>query len=58
MPDSGFKVHAMELGPMENFVYLVEDLASRRSLPHASPQDAAAIAPSHRGHPKGRLAAT
>jgi len=25
-----FRVHAMELGPMENFVYLVEDIASRR----------------------------
>ncbi len=30
MSASGFKVHAMELGPMENFVYLVEDIASRR----------------------------
>ena len=30
MSDSAFKVHAMELGPMENFVYLVEDLGSRR----------------------------
>ena len=30
MSDCGFKVHAMELGPMENFVYLVEDTASRR----------------------------
>jgi glyoxylase-like metal-dependent hydrolase (beta-lactamase superfamily II) len=30
MSDSAFKVHAMELGPMENFVYLVEDSASRR----------------------------
>jgi len=30
MSDPGFKVHAMELGPMENFVYLVEDCASRR----------------------------
>ena len=30
MSDSTFKVHAMELGPMENFVYLVEDVASRR----------------------------
>ena len=30
MSDPGFKVHAMELGPMENFVYLVEDTASRR----------------------------
>lgn len=30
MSTSGFKVHAMELGPMENFVYLVEDIASRR----------------------------
>jgi len=30
MSDSAFKVHALELGPMENFVYLVEDVASRR----------------------------
>lgn len=30
MSDSAFKVHALELGPMENFVYLVEDIASRR----------------------------
>ena len=30
MTDSSFIVHAMELGPMENFVYLVEDIASRR----------------------------
>ena len=31
MPESGFKIHAMELGPMENFVYLIEDLGSRRA---------------------------
>lgn len=31
MPESGFKIHAMELGPMENFVYLIEDLGSRRT---------------------------
>ena len=30
MSESAFKVHAMELGPMENFVYLIEDIASRR----------------------------
>ncbi len=30
MSNTSFKVHAMELGPMENFVYLVEDVASRR----------------------------
>ena len=30
MTDSSFRIHAMELGPMENFVYLVEDLKSRR----------------------------
>ncbi len=30
MTDSSFRVHAMELGPMENFVYLVEDLKSGR----------------------------
>lgn len=30
MSDSAFRVHALELGPMENFVYLVEDVASRR----------------------------
>jgi len=31
MSESGFKVHALELGPMENFVYLVEDIATRRT---------------------------
>jgi len=31
MTDSTFRVHALELGPMENFVYIVEDLASRRA---------------------------
>jgi hydroxyacylglutathione hydrolase len=31
MPETGFKIHAMELGPMENFVYLVEDIATRRT---------------------------
>jgi len=30
MSDSAFRVHALELGPMENFVYLIEDIASRR----------------------------
>lgn len=30
MSDTGFKVHALELGPMLNFVYLVEDIDSRR----------------------------
>ena len=30
MSDSGFKVHPLELGPMLNFVYLVEDIGSRR----------------------------
>lgn len=30
MSEATFKVHAMELGPMENFVYLVEDTASAR----------------------------
>jgi glyoxylase-like metal-dependent hydrolase (beta-lactamase superfamily II) len=30
MPETTFKVHALELGPMENFVYLVEDVESRR----------------------------
>jgi len=30
MSESSFKLHSMELGPMENFVYLVEDVASRR----------------------------
>ncbi len=30
MSDPAFIVHAMELGPMENFVYLIEDVASRR----------------------------
>jgi hydroxyacylglutathione hydrolase len=31
MSESGFKIHAMELGPMENFVYLVEDIATGRT---------------------------
>ena len=30
MSESAFRVHALELGPMENFVYLIEDIASRR----------------------------
>ena len=30
MSENSFRVHAMELGPMEKFVYLVEDIASRR----------------------------
>lgn len=30
MSEQSFRVHAMELGPMENFVYLVEDVATRR----------------------------
>ena len=30
MSESTFKIHALELGPMENFVYLVEDISSRR----------------------------
>ena len=31
MSDSGFKVHSMELGPMENFVYLIHDHATDRA---------------------------
>ena len=31
MSETGFNVHALELGPMENFVYLVEDIATRRT---------------------------
>jgi len=31
MSESGFKVHALELGPMENFVYLIEDTASKHA---------------------------
>ena len=30
MSESAFRVHALELGPMENFVYLIEDITSRR----------------------------
>lgn len=26
-----FKIHALELGPIENFVYLIEDIASKRA---------------------------
>jgi hydroxyacylglutathione hydrolase len=31
MPASTFSIHSMELGPMENFVYLIEDHASGRA---------------------------
>lgn len=31
MSNRGFKVHTLELGPMLNFVYLVEDIATRRT---------------------------
>jgi hydroxyacylglutathione hydrolase len=28
MSNSGFKIHTLELGPMLNFVYLIEDIAT------------------------------
>lgn len=31
MSDTGFKIHALELGPMLNFVYLIEDTATRNT---------------------------
>lgn len=31
MPSSKTRIHALELGPMENFVYLIEDVKTRRS---------------------------
>lgn len=29
--DTPFRIHAFELGPMENFVYIIEDVRSRRA---------------------------
>ncbi|MFT5657202.1 MAG: hydroxyacylglutathione hydrolase [Gammaproteobacteria bacterium] len=43
MSDSGFKIHALELGPMLNFVYLVEDIATRRTAVVDPAWDAPAI---------------
>lgn len=31
MSDAPFTIHAMELGPMENFIYLVEDKATKKT---------------------------
>jgi len=28
---SKFKIHSLELGPMNNFIYLIEDAASKRA---------------------------
>lgn len=44
-----YRIHALELGPMENFVYLVEDLASARAAvvdPAWEPQEIVALAES------------
>ena len=43
MSDSGFKIHALELGPMLNFVYLIEDIATRRTAVVDPAWDATAI---------------
>jgi len=43
MTDSGFKIHALELGPMLNFVYLIEDIATRRTAVVDPAWDAHAI---------------
>ncbi len=43
MSDSGFKIHALELGPMLNFVYLIEDIATRRTAVVDPAWDAPAI---------------
>jgi glyoxylase-like metal-dependent hydrolase (beta-lactamase superfamily II) len=29
--DAGFRIHTLELGPMENFIYLIEDQATQRA---------------------------
>lgn len=43
MSDSGFKIHALELGPMLNFVYLIEDITTRRTAVVDPAWDAPAI---------------
>ena len=43
MSDQGFKIHPLELGPMLNFVYLVEDIATKRTAVVDPAWDAAAI---------------
>ena len=43
MSDQGFKIHPLELGPMLNFVYLVEDIATKRTAVVDPAWDAPAI---------------
>ena len=43
MSDQDFKIHPLELGPMLNFVYLVEDIATKRTAVVDPAWDAPAI---------------
>jgi hydroxyacylglutathione hydrolase len=46
-PDLPYRIHALELGPMENFIYVVEDIASRRAAvvdPAWEPEEILALA--------------
>ena len=43
MSNQGFKIHPIELGPMLNFVYLVEDIATKRTAVVDPAWDAPAI---------------
>jgi hydroxyacylglutathione hydrolase len=48
-PDLPYRIHALELGPMENFIYVVEDIASRRAAvvdPAWEPEEILALAKS------------
>ena len=31
MTENSTRIHALELGPMENFIYLIEDIATRQA---------------------------
>ena len=43
MPSSNTRIHALELGPMENFIYLIEDVKTRRAAVVDPAWDVAAI---------------
>ena len=43
MADSTTRIHALELGPMENFIYLIEDVATRQAAVVDPAWDVAAI---------------
>jgi glyoxylase-like metal-dependent hydrolase (beta-lactamase superfamily II) len=43
MSETGTRIHALELGPMENFIYLIEDVASGKAAVVDPAWDVAAI---------------